>query len=202
MVLKTAPSRVQSVSFAVWCACKAPSRNQWYPKTAPSRAQCVFSFFSSCRPHTRGPSKQEIKKEWSYSKNMQLGSLELGSTHCIEEEAVGLRNELPHTLSGYKIVMKVSDNPLKNSEKRVTPSVQTQTTWIQPLGLVIAVRLWFRVQVCVCCLINIGLVKLVWIRVRTYFAKSFFSVLANNSQFRGFSTFLNPGAESMKHFGS
>ena len=31
--------------FAVWRACKAPSRVQWYPKTAPSRAQCVFFVF-------------------------------------------------------------------------------------------------------------------------------------------------------------
>ena len=28
--------------FAVWRGCKAPSRVQWYPKTAPSRVQCVF----------------------------------------------------------------------------------------------------------------------------------------------------------------
>ena len=65
MVLKTAPSRVQCVFFAVWRACKTSSRVQWYPKTAPSRAQCVFFsfFFLSCRPHTRGPSKRETKKK-------------------------------------------------------------------------------------------------------------------------------------------
>ena len=31
--------------FAVWRACKAPSRVQWYPKTVPFRVQCVFLLF-------------------------------------------------------------------------------------------------------------------------------------------------------------
>ena len=29
----------------MWRACKAPSRVQWYPKTATSRAHCFFRFF-------------------------------------------------------------------------------------------------------------------------------------------------------------
>ena len=46
----------------MWRACKTPSRVQWHPKTALSRAQCVWFFVSPCRPHTRGPSKRETKK--------------------------------------------------------------------------------------------------------------------------------------------
>ena len=52
------------VCFAVWRACKGPSRVQWYPKTAPSRVQCVFFFvfFFCCRPHTRPRVSEKQKK--------------------------------------------------------------------------------------------------------------------------------------------
>ena len=48
--------------FAVWRACKAPSRNQWYPKTALSRVQCVFFVCFCCRPHTRPRVSEKQKK--------------------------------------------------------------------------------------------------------------------------------------------
>ena len=34
-----------AVFFAVWRSCKAFSRAQWDPKTAPSRVQCAFLVF-------------------------------------------------------------------------------------------------------------------------------------------------------------
>ena len=48
--------------FAVWCARKAPSRVQWYLKTAPSRVQCAFFAFFCCRPHTRTQVREKQKK--------------------------------------------------------------------------------------------------------------------------------------------
>ena len=50
--------------FAVWRSCKAPSRVQWYPKTAPSRAQCVFffRFFPAGRIHEARVGEKQKKR--------------------------------------------------------------------------------------------------------------------------------------------
>ena len=62
MVLKTAPSRVQCVFFAVWRACKAPLVFSGTQKLHP----LVFSvFLFCCRPHTRPRVSEKQKKEAS-----------------------------------------------------------------------------------------------------------------------------------------
>ena len=50
-------------STCAWHACKAPSRLQWYPKTASSRDQ----YFVCCRPHTRARVSEKQKQKRALS---------------------------------------------------------------------------------------------------------------------------------------
>ena len=83
-------SRAQCVFLPCGVRVRPPSRVQWYPKTAPSRVQCVFFCFFFFPGAYTTPSKRETKKKpplttwyrysiWAHTSKMRFS----GCSHAL-----------------------------------------------------------------------------------------------------------------------